>query len=207
MRPALLAAALAFAALPVIAQTPSGMGRPMLHGNTDTPVAPGRYGIEPAHTQVTFAVAHLGISPYAGTFSEASGTLDIDPAHPDAAKVSISIPIASVMTTSAKLTDELKGGDWFDAAKFPTATFVSSKVTPMGQTAAIDGMLTLHGVTKPVTIYAKLFGAGVNPMDKSVSVGFVARAGIKRSDFGVSKYIPLVSDEVELVINAAFEKK
>ena len=209
MRTALLLP-LALAATAAFAQPagppPGGMRGPMIHGNTDTPVAPGHYKVEPYHTQVTFAVSHLGISPFAGTFSDASGTLDIDPAHPEAAKVSITIPIASVMTTSAKLTDELKSADWFDAAKYPTATFVSSKVTPMGQGAAIDGMLTLHGVTKAVTIHARLFGSGTNPMSKAVSVGFIARAGLRRSDFGVSKYVPMVSDEVELVINAAFEK-
>ena len=110
------------------------------------------------------------------------------------------------MTTSAKLTDELKSSDWFDATKFPTATFKSSKVTVMGTGARIDGTLTLHGVSRPTTLHARLFGSAVNPMSKKPNIGFIARTLIKRSDFGVSKYVPLISDDVELVINVAFQK-
>jgi polyisoprenoid-binding protein YceI len=207
--------ALILAAGPVLAQSPAsappqgeqGGGRPpMLHGDTTKPVAAGTYKVEPYHTQVNFAVSHMGITPFSGTFSQASGSLTIDPANPETAKVSIVVPIASVMTTSAKLNEELVSPDWFDAAKFPTATFVSTAVHVRGQGAAIEGSLTLHGVTRPVTIYTRLFGSAVNPMSKAPSVGFVARTFVKRSDFGVSKYVPLVSDEVELIINAAFEK-
>ncbi|WP_339485146.1 YceI family protein, partial [Pseudomonas proteolytica] len=82
----------------------------------------------------------------------------------------------------------------------------STKVTPLSADAvAVDGTLTLHGVTKPVTFRAKLFGAATNPMSKKASIGFLGRMVIHRSDFGVSKYVPVVSDETVLVINAAFE--
>lgn len=196
--------ALLLAAGPALAQPADGP--PALHGDTSTPVAAGNYAVEPAHTQVVFALSHMGISPFSGTFSQASGSLTIDPAHPEAGRLTVVIPIASVMTTSAKLNEELVSPDWFDAARFPTATFTSTAIHARGDGAAIDGKLTLHGVTKPVTIYARLFGSAVNPMSKAPSVGFVARTFIKRSDFGVTKYVPMVSDQVELIINAAFEK-
>ncbi|MBN9918217.1 YceI family protein, partial [Listeria monocytogenes] len=76
-----------------------------------------------------FSVSHFGISPYAGTFSDASGTLKPDPAKPAETQLDVTLPIASVQTTSSVLTGELKSADWFDAAKFPTATFHSTKVT------------------------------------------------------------------------------
>ncbi|WP_419825577.1 YceI family protein [Sphingomonas sp.] len=206
MRLALLTAAVL--AAPLLAQPAPPPGGPgmMIHGDTGKPVVAGNYRVEPNHTQVAFAVSHLGISPYAGWFSDASGSLSIDPAHPEMAKLTVTVPIASVATTSPKLTAELKSADWFDAARFPTATFTSSAVHARGQGAAIEGNLRLHGVTRPVVIYARLFGSGVNPMSKAQSVGFVARTSIRRSEFGVTKYVPMVSDEVELVINAAFEK-
>jgi polyisoprenoid-binding protein YceI len=191
-------------ATPALAQTP----RPeMLHGaGTVADVKAGSYKVEPNHTQVTFSVSHFGISPYAGTFSDASGSLQLDPAKPAATKLDVTIPIASVQTTSDVLTGELKSADWFDAAKFPTATFRSTKVAQIGADAVqVDGMLTLHGVTKPVSFQAKLFGAATNPMSKKASIGFLGRMVIHRSEFGVTKYVPVVSDETVLVINAAFE--
>ncbi|MBP2276716.1 MULTISPECIES: YceI family protein [Sphingomonas] len=197
------AAVLLFGA-PVVAQ----MAPPeMLRGaGTVTDVKAGTYAVEPHHTQVTFSVSHFGISPYAGTFSDASGTLKLDPAKPAETQLDVTLPIASVQTTSSVLTGELKSADWFDAAKFPTATFHSTKVTQIsGDAVAVDGTLTLHGVTKPVTFRAKLFGAATNPMSKKASIGFLGRMVIHRSDFGVSKYVPVVSDETVLVINAAFE--
>ncbi|TCM42295.1 YceI family protein [Novosphingobium sp. ST904] len=206
-----LVAAAALAA-PVIAQPGPGGGRDrmeMLHGSgTPADVKAGTYAVEPAHTQVTFSVSHMGISPFAGTFSGASGSLTLDPNKLSATKLSVTIPTTSVQTTSSKLSEELVSADWLDAGKFPTATFVATSVTPRGPDAAsIDGTLTLHGVSKPITIIARFFGAAQNPMSKKDSIGFLGRALIKRSDFGVSKYVPVVSDETVLVINAAFEKQ
>jgi polyisoprenoid-binding protein YceI len=215
MRPSCISLALAAAAAlaaPVTAQPGQGGagGRmEMLHGSgTPADVKAGTYAVEPAHTQVTFSVSHMGISPFAGTFSGASGSLTLDPNKLSATKLSVTIPVTSVQTTSDKLTEELRSADWLDAAKFPTATFVATSVTPRGPDAAsIDGTLTLHGVSKPITIMARFFGTAQNPMNKKDSIGFLGRALIKRSDFGVSKYVPLVSDETVLVINAAFEKQ
>lgn len=179
-----------------------------LHGSgTPSAVPAGTYAVEPYHTQVTFSVSHMGISPFAGTFSGGSGMLTVDPAKPDAATVMVTIPTKSIQTTSAKLTEELNGADWLDTAKYPDATFKSTAVHAQATGAMIEGMLTLHGVTKPVTLYARFFGTGANPMSKKTSVGFLGRIAIKRSDFGVAKYIPLVSDATVLVINAAFEKQ
>ena len=150
----------------------------------------------------------MGFSNYAGGFSDVSGTLELQPKNPSAAKLSVKIPVASVTTTSAKLTDELKGDQWLDAAKFPDMTFVSTKVTPAGKDhAKVTGDLTLHGVTKPVTLDVTLVGAGVNPLSKKYTVGFEATGTLKRSEFGVKTYVPLIGDELHLTIAGAFEKQ
>lgn len=205
MRRFVLAASLAasVAAVPLVAQ----MHRPdMLHGNgAPADVKAGTYAVEPEHTQVAFSVSHMGISPFAGWFSGASGVLKLDPAKLDATTLSVSIPVASVQTTSGRLVEELKGADWLDAGKFPTATFRSTKVSPLGpDTARIEGELTLHGVTRPVVIDARFFGAATDQITKRPSVGFLGRLSFNRSDFGVAKYVPLVSNQTVLVINAAF---
>ncbi|WP_260923579.1 YceI family protein [Novosphingobium sp. 9] len=218
--PLLGAAALALAALaatPLLAQQDGdhaghrggGMMAEPLHGaGTPADVKAGTYAVEPGHTQVAFSVSHMGISPFAGTFSGASGSMQLDPADLSKTKLTVTIPTASVQTTSAKLTEELNSADWLDSGKFPTATFVATSVKPMGESMAmIEGSLTLHGVTKPVMIGARFFGAAQNPMSKKDSIGFLGRMVIHRSEFGVTKYVPLVSDETVLVINAAFEKQ
>lgn len=169
-------------------------------------VKAGTYKVEPHHTQVIFSLSHFGFSNYSGLFSGASGTLELDPAKPAASKLTVSIPIQSVMTTSSVLDQELKSDQWFDAAKFPTATFTSTTITPTGErTATIAGNLTLHGITKPFTLQAHLGGAGVNPLDKAYTVGFEATGIIHRGDFGVTQYLPVVGNDVHLTIAGAFE--
>jgi polyisoprenoid-binding protein YceI len=169
-------------------------------------VKAGTYKVESYHTQVGFSLSHFGFTNYSGLFSGATGSLHLDPTHPDASKLDVTIPVDSIITTVPKLTDELKGDKWFDVAKFPQATFKSTSValTPGGD-ATITGNLTLHGVTKPVVLHAHLLGAGVNPLDKAYTVGFQASGTIKRSDFGVSLYAPALGDDVELSIAGAFE--
>lgn len=198
MRAALLS--LLLLAAPAIAQSPPGR-------HDVSAVAAGRYTIDPNHTQVRFGVLHMGFNPYFGTFSQASGTLTLDPQHLDLASLSVSVPVASVATTSTKLDGELKSADWLDAAKYPTMSFTSTHVTVNGTEATVDGTLTLHGVSKPFTLQVGFVGAGKNPMGGAQTVGFVAHGQLRRSDFGVNKYVPLVSDQMMIEVTAAFEKK
>ena len=170
-------------------------------------VKAGHYLVEPNHTRVRFAVSHFGFTTYFGDFTGVKGALDLAPAAVPTSRVVISIPVASVSTTNSTLDGELRGADWFDATKYPTIAFVSTGVEPAGPgRARITGDLTLHGVTRPVILEAKFNAAGVNPMDGRYTAGFDAAAHIRRSDFGVTKYVPLVSDDVEITISAAFER-
>jgi polyisoprenoid-binding protein YceI len=192
------AAALAAAAGAAPAQAPAA---------DPAKVQAGAYVIEPFHTRVQFSVDHMGTSVWWGDFTGVKGTLTLDPKAPAASKLSVTIPTASVTTTNSVLDGELKDPTWFDAAKFPTITFVSTKVTPVGKDKAmVTGDLTFHGVTKPVTLETTFYGAGPNPMTKAYTAGFNAKGQIKRSDFGVGKYVPLVGDVVTITISAPFTK-
>lgn len=187
----------------VIAQAPAAPGT-----KDAAKVTGGTYKVDGGHTQVVFAWDHMGFSNNIGTIAEPTGTLTLDKANPAASKVSVEFQIANLRTGVAKLDEHLAKPDFFDAAKYPTATFVSTSVKPDGATGAeITGNLTLHGVTKPVTLDAEFYGAGIQPMSKKENVGFVATGSIKRSDFGMGAYVPLVSDAIELKIIAAFEKQ
>lgn len=168
----------------------------------------GDYAVEPLHTRILFSLSHLGFTTWYGDFAHASGMAKIDPAHPTASSVEVSVPAASISTTNATLDSELKGADWFDAAKFPAMTFKSRQITVTGPDAGeMVGDLTLHGVTRPLTLQVKFHGAGVNPLSHAYTAGFDATGSIERSDFGVAKYVPMVGDKVSLIISAAFERK
>lgn len=170
-------------------------------------VQSGAYKVEPGHTRVLFSVNHMGFSTWYGDFTGASGSLQLDSARPGASRIEISVPTASISTTNTVLDGELKAPDWLDAKTFPTIAFKSRTVTPTGaDTADVAGDLTLHGVTKPVTLHARFHGAGANPMSKAYTVGFDVSGHIKRSEFGVTKYVPLIGDDVNLILSAAFEK-
>ncbi|MEE4154108.1 MAG: YceI family protein [Erythrobacter sp.] len=187
-------------------------GEPQVPGAQDpSRIAAGTYKADPAHSLIGFEVDHFGFNEYFGIFGDVEGTLMLDPANPESAKVDVTIPIAKVTTASAALTDHLlragkDGGspDFFGANPEP-ARFVSTGVEVEGMTAQIMGNLTINGITRPVTLEAEFTGAGVNPMNKKRTVGFEAETEIKRSDFNVNYGIPLVSDEVELEISVAFE--
>ena len=210
----ILATALALtaaAAAPIIAQQapsgPPGSRNPAL-------VTGGTYQADPGHSMVTWTVDHLGFTPYTGIFGDVAGTLTLDPKNPSAAKVDVTIPVAKVTTASAGLTSHLlragkDGGkaDFFGAAP-ADARFVSTAVVATGETAKVTGNLTLNGVTKPVTLDAKFYGAGKAPamMGGKETVGFTGTTTIKRSDFGVGYGIPMVSDAVKLDIIVGFEK-
>lgn len=171
-------------------------------------IQPGYYKVEPQHTQVSFSVLHFGFTVYEGLLSGASGTLQLNPQQPESSSLSVSVPVSSVLTTSKKLTEELRGSEWLAAGQFPRAEFVSVSVKLTGRDdALVTGNMTMHGITHPETLHVHFVGAGVNMLDKKYTVGFDATATIKRSDFGIKMFIPYVSDEVELRIAGAFERQ
>ena len=191
-------------AVPAIAQV--AMPGSALPGAPDAArVTAGSYKVDTNHTQVVWTLNHLGITPLSGDFAASGGSLVLDPAHPGGAKVSVDFTMASTTTHMQAFTTHLLSADILDAAKYPTANFTSTRVVVNGASAKITGNLTLHGVTRPVTLDAKFYGAGDNPRSKKLNIGFAATTTIKRSDFGIM-YAPTVADQVNLEIHAAFEK-
>ena len=171
-------------------------------------VTAGTYAVDPAHTQINFGVVHMGFTTYNGRFSDASGTLVLSPRDPAASRLDVTVPAASISTTSAKLDGERKGEQWFDVAKFPQVSFRSTSVVRDGDAGAkVAGDLTMHGVTRPLTLDVHFVGAGTNPLDKKYTVGFQATGRISRSEFGVKTYVPLIGDAVEITLSGAFEKQ
>ena len=167
----------------------------------------GTYKLDPNHTQIMYAYKHLGLTQNMGLMSGATGTLTLDPKAPNNSKLSVDVPINTIHTTIAKLDEELQSPMFFDAAKYPTAHFESTSVSAKGDSATINGNLTIHGVTKPATINARFEAAGANPMSKKDSVSFSGTATINRADFGLGTAVPMVASKVDLKITAAFEKQ
>lgn len=161
------------------------------------------YTIDPNHSYILFHINHLGFSNQVGKWYVAEGTLELDQKQPQKSQVNAIIHVEKIATGHSELDQHLKEPLFFDITKFPNATFVSDKVTVTGKkTAKVHGILTLHGVSKPVTLDVTLNKMGINPIDNKESVGFSATTTIKRSDFDMKTLLPQLGDEVKLNIEA-----
>ncbi|HVV68849.1 MAG TPA: YceI family protein [Gammaproteobacteria bacterium] len=168
--------------------------------------AADQYTFDPGHTYVLWHINHFGFSNPSGKWM-AEGTLTWDEAKPENDKVNIVIHTANITTGIPKLDEHLQSADFFDVAKFPTATFVSDKVDMTGKDKAkVSGTLTVHGVAKPVTLDVKLNKSGVSPITQKQTLGFSGSTTVKRSDFGIDKYLPGLGDDVKIEIEAEASK-
>jgi polyisoprenoid-binding protein YceI len=159
------------------------------------------YTVDPRHTWPQYEIMHLGFSTQRGRFNETSGKILLDRAA-KTGSVDVAISTASIDTGLDKWDEHMKSEDFFNAAKFPTITFKSDKVVFSGdKPASIPGQFTLLGVTKPVTLSVSHFNCGPHPINKKEVCGADASTTIKRSEFGMTKYLPGIADEVKLVIN------
>ena len=191
------AAALAMAAGGVVAQA----------NFTQNPseVRAGVYKLDSSHGKITYRINHLGFSTYVGQFANVEATLTLDPANPSASTLEASVPISGHDNTSEGLKRHLASADFFDAAQFPTITFVATSITVDAEDptqADVVGDLTIKGVTKPVTMQVDFNQAGT--VRGNYVVGFDGEATIKRSDFGMTFGLPAIGDEVELHIEGEF---
>jgi polyisoprenoid-binding protein YceI len=160
------------------------------------------YTLDASHTAIVWHVNHFGFSTPSGKFMNVEGSVTLDEQSPMNSSVKVTIPVADVNSGVPKLDEHLKTADFFDVAKFPTATFVSTRVIPTGKDSArVIGDLTLHGVTKQVSLDVTLNKIGENMM-KLKTAGFTATTTIKRSDFGITTYVPALGDEVKLEIES-----
>lgn len=170
-------------------------------------LAADTYTIDPTHTQVEFTYSHFGFSNITGRFDKVESEFAFDAADPTRSSVKVTIPVDSISTGVEKLDGHLLSADFFDAQKYPTATFTSTGVTVAGEgRLAVAGDLTIHGVTRPVVMDVTINKVGDHPMSKKPAAGFDASFDIKRSDFGVGGYAPAVSDEVRIEITVESQK-
>jgi polyisoprenoid-binding protein YceI len=200
-----------FAALALAATAPNAFA--MERDNTP-PVPAGAYTLDKAHSSLVFRVSHMSFSNFTGRFTSVDAKLDFDPVHLANSRIRVTIDPRSISSDNAPsgFLEMLSGKDWLDAAKYPQMAFISKSVEVTGpNTFRIRGELTMHGVSKPVTLDASYNGgyAG-HPMDPHARVGFSAHGKFKRSDFGVSIGIPApgsnmgVGDEVEVILESEF---
>ncbi len=178
-----LAAALALASAPLFATT---------------------YILEARHTDGVIHWNHLGFANLSAQFSQVQGTLTFDPADPTKASVAATIPLTKINTGVPDLDEDFRSDAFFDYAKFPSATFRSTKIEKAAAANhfTVSGELNLHGVIKPVVLDVTLNKIGVNPRNQLPTIGFDASTTLKRSDFGLGRFVPQVSDEVKIDISA-----
>ncbi len=160
--------------------------------------AADNYVVESSHTFPSFEISHLGFSMQRGRFNTTTGKIVLDGAK---STVEVSIDTNSLDTGLDKLEEHLKGEDFFNVAQYPAMTFKSTHVKFKDKTlTSVEGDLTLHGVTKPVVLTVDHFKCGDNPITKKPTCGANAVTTIKRSDFGITKYLPAVGDDVKIAI-------
>ncbi len=161
---------------------------------------PATYEVDPVHSFVLFEVRHLGISEAWGRFDDKSGTIVLDEADPSRSSVALDVVATSVDTGNERRDKDLRGPDFFNAAQFPEISFKSTEVRRRNDGVfVVKGSLTLHGVTKPLTLEVSKTGEGDDPWGGH-RVGFRTEFTVRRSEFGMTFLPDVAGDEVRLVV-------
>jgi polyisoprenoid-binding protein YceI len=159
-----------------------------------------KFDKEGQHAFVQFRIQHLGYSWLYGTFKDFDGTFTFDEANPAADKVNVTLNTASLDTNHADRDKHIRSADFLNTAKFPQATFASTAVKKEGKEYKITGDLTLNGVTKPITLDARLLGEGKDPWG-GYRAGFEANGEIVLKEFNITKDLGPASQKAELIIS------
>lgn len=164
--------------------------------------APQAYVLDASHSQILFAVNHLGYSTTWGMFSGFDGQISFDQENPAASSVTVSFPVKTMLTGWQQRFEHFMSADFFAATDDEMVTFTSTAIDVTGEkTAKITGDLTLNGVTKSITLDAVLNQVGDNPMENKPWAGFSATTTLLRSDYGIGAFAPFVGDEVPVQIS------
>jgi len=153
-----------------------------------------------AHASINFQIPHLGYSMLVGRFDDFSGSFVYDEKNPSASSVEVEIKTASINSNHAERDKHLRGSDFLDVSKYPTAKFVSTSYTETDGKGVLKGDLTLHGVTKPVSIEVTQIGAGADPWG-GFRRGFEGRTSLTLADFNINYNLGPASKAVELVLH------
>jgi polyisoprenoid-binding protein YceI len=191
-----LAAAVSLACLAAVAGTSIARQE-----SKEAPAKTVAFKVDPVHSGVVFGIGHVGVSRFYGTFNAPTGTFLIDPANPSASSIEVVVETEKVNTGSSKRDDHLRSPDFFNAKEFPTMTFKSASFEKgAGKTMTVKGDLTMLGQTKAVTAAVEFLGEGETR--QGYKAGFEATFTIKRSEFGMTKYLEgnALGDEVKLIV-------
>jgi len=167
------------------------------------PIPAGTFALDPAHSQADFAITHLGISMIRGRFNSIEGSLTVGEDLGGTA-VNVAVEMGSLDSGNEGRDGHMQGEEFFDAGNHPTMTFASTGIEASGDGYTMTGDLTIKGVTQSVALHAKFNGEAVFPMDGSTHYGFAASGAISRSEFNMDAFIPMLSDQVELSLQAQF---
>ncbi len=162
---------------------------------------------DPQHSRLGFIVKHLLISEIDGRFSDFSATVVTSKPDYSDAKITLTAKVASINTDVTPRDNHLRSADFFDAEKYPTLTFKSTKLVKLSaKKGYIYGNLTFHGITRPIRLSAVFFGKVINPMNKHTTAGFQVTGLVKRSDYNLGPKFPeaMISNEVRIVANVEF---
>jgi polyisoprenoid-binding protein YceI len=168
----------------------------------------GEYKLDKDHASLLFKINHMGFSSYVGRFNEFDVSLDFDPSNIENSRVEAVIDMSSIDVNNTAFATTLVGPAWLDIQTFPQAVFRSTSVEKINnEELRVNGEFTFLGVTKVVSMDAKLNGAGNNPLTRKYTVGFSANFRFKRADFGLKKFIPVVGDELDIEIHSEFQQQ
>jgi polyisoprenoid-binding protein YceI len=177
-------------------------------GTSSASIAADTYQLEKTHADLYFSINHAGFTEKHGSFRDLDATLRYDAAHPETSQVTVTVKTGSVDTGFDERDNDVRSDKFLDVAKYPDMRFVSAKVTPGSKdTLRIEGNLTLRGVTRPLTLNATLNKSAPNPFDHKPTLGFSATGSLKRSDYGISTYVPMIGDAIGITIDAEFNRK
>lgn len=158
------------------------------------------YKVDPIHSSIVFSTKHFGVTDFYGRFNEIAGTVTFDAADPTKSSVELSVPIESIDTHNDKRNQHLKSPDFFNAKQFPALTFKSTKIEGSGNTYKVTGDLTVHGVTKPVSIEFKRGPDGKGGQGETRGGG-ETQFTIKRSDYDMKFMTGPVGDDVNIIVS------
>lgn len=161
-----------------------------------SPAPAAEYTLDLSHSFVQFRISHLGYSVLNGRFDEFAGALQWDKAAPAASSIALTIKAASIDSNWAERDKHLRSPDFLDVEKFPEATFKSTKFTGDAAAGKLEGELTLHGVTKPITLDVKAVGEGTDPWG-GYRAGFTGTTAFNRSDFGLTYNLGPTSETIQ----------
>ena len=164
------------------------------------------YTVDPVHSTVIFKVKHFGVGFQYGSFRKVSGALVVDEAKPARSSVTLDVDAASVFTANKKRDKHLRGPDFLNVKQFPKISFISTKIRRSGKELTVKGKLTLHGVTKPVTVRMLFIGKGKDAWGNN-RIGFEGSFVVKRSDFGITKMKGAVGQKLHMIVAVEGIKK